>query len=118
MDGNNPGHAKRVALVERTLAAGATMETDVFSLYSFDQIGGTLYCTQPATLTAFQGPSSTAPKYLDYSDSQAHLGNADIGQGTKFAFDSVSAEGYGIVRVTNNGSITATVRLAVELRCK
>ena len=118
MDGNNPGHAKRVALVERTLAAGATMETDVFNLYSYDRIGGTLHCTQAATIKCFQGPSSTAPKYLDYLETQDHLGGGDIGQASKLNFESFSAEGAAIIRVVNTGSSTATVRLAVELRCK
>lgn len=118
MDGNNPGHAKRVQLIERTLAAGATLESDVFALYHYDRIGGTLHCDQAATLTAYQGPTSTHPQYLDYAESLAHPGDANVGAASKLNFEIFSAEGYGQVKVTNNGSAAATIRLAIELRRK
>lgn len=118
MDGNNPGHAKRVVLIEQNLATGETLESAVFPLYSFDRIGGTLHCNQAVTLTAYQGPSETHPKYLDYAESLAHPGDGNIGAGSKLNFEIFSAEGYGQIRIANNSGATATIRLAVELRRK
>lgn len=118
MDGNNPGHAKRVVLIEQTLATGATLESAVFALYSYDRIGGTLHCNRAVTLTAFQGPTSTHPQYLDYAESLAHPGDANVGAASKLNFEIFSAEGYGQVKVTNNSGATATIRLAIELRRK
>lgn len=115
---NNPGHAKRVLLIEQTLATGQTLESEVFPLYYYDIIGGTLHCNQVVTLTAYQGPSSTHPKYLDNGQSLVHLGDANIGQATRINFDIFSAEGYGQIRISNSSGATATIRCAVELRSK
>lgn len=118
LDGNNPGHAKRVALIESPLATGQTLQTEVFPLYSFDRIGGTLHCNKAVTVTAYQGPSSDSPKYLDVGEGVNHPGNADIGQGTALNYEIFCAEGYGQVRIRNTSGETATIRLSVELRRK
>lgn len=115
---NNPGHAKRVLLIEQTLATGATIESEVFPLYYYDIIGGTLHANQVVTLTAYQGPSSTHPKYLDRGDSLVHLGDGNIGQASRLNFEVFSAEGFGQIRISNASGATATIRCAVELRVK
>lgn len=113
MDGNNPGHAKRVELLEFSLAAGATRESSVFNLYSYGRIVGTLYSNQVLAVQILQGPTSTT--YGDAGESWNSTGNADLGAGDLFSHLNRSPEGYCRIRVRNTGASTATVRLQIGL---
>lgn len=113
MDGNNPGQARRVELLEFTLPAGETRESSVFPLYSYARIVGTLYSDRVLAVQVLQGPTATT--YGDAGESWSSTGNADLGAGDLFNHLNRSPEGYGRIRVRNTTGASATVRLQIGL---